>query len=263
MEQKIKIYLNYLSKDEKERMTKNLDFLLSGDKNGVGNFIEMTNRLYGEEVKLDFLWDNGKYPHEWRANYGELHFYTIMLFEKKHLTEQSIKELGSTDSSDFPYHYAISLCKEDRKVYLVSFSDRFSPNWNLEYRIERYIPLYEIDFPILRKDGVIYKMDNALHSAINSILYKGKSLFKEDCNEVRMIVRNQHGDYCEISGHTTDEVFRDYADNYTGYRNYRRQMASEWEIADEMARDRFEQWKKTAKGLKSDFDKFYGGGIVD
>ena len=25
----------------------------------------------------------------------------------------------------------------------------------------------------------------------------------------------------------------------------------------------YEEWKKTAKGLKSDFDKFYGGGIVD
>ena len=60
-----------------------------------------------------------------------------------------------------------------------------------------------------------------------------------------------------------DDVFRDYTDNYTGYRNYRRQMASEWEIVNDKAKASYEEWKKTAKGLKSDFDKFYGGGIVD
>ena len=78
-----------------------------------------------------------------------------------------------------------------------------------------------------------------------------------------MVVKDQHGNYCTIEGKTLDDVFRDYADHYTGYRNYRRQMASEWEIVNDRAKASYDEWKKTAKGLKSDFDKFYGSGIVD
>jgi hypothetical protein len=76
-------------------------------------------------------------------------------------------------------------------------------------------------------------------------------------------VKDQHGNYCYIRGTDIDSVFRDYADNYTGYRNYRRQMASEWEIVDKATKRRYTEWQQTSTGLKSDFDKFYGGGIVD
>lgn len=260
---KTRIYLNYLSNGENERMTKTLRFLQYADKLNLEIFTKLANEIYGKGIDLDFVWDNGHYPYEWRANHGELHFYTVMMYKKNHLTEQAIEVLGYTNDRDFPYYYGISLCKEDRKLYLVSFSDRCSPNWNKEYRIRSYHDLQTVNFPILTKEGTIYRMDDALHAAINERLARTRPMFVEDDDKVVMVVKDQHGNYADIEGKTLDDVFRNYADNYTGYRNYRRQMASEWEIVDNKTRKKFEEWKQTAQGLKSDFDKFYGGGIVD
>ena len=78
-----------------------------------------------------------------------------------------------------------------------------------------------------------------------------------------MVIKDQHGNTTEITNTTIDKLFKDFADNYTGYRDYRRQTASEWKIVDNTTRLKYEEWKKTAKDLKSDWDKFYGGGIVD
>jgi len=259
---KTKIYLNYLGKNEKERMTDTMPFLHGGNE-GKDELIAIARELYGEDVRLDFLWDNGHFPSEWRANYGDKHFYTIIQFEQKHLTDEAISVLGKCDEWDWRYFYAISLCEEDRKLYVMSFSNRCSPNWNQEYRAQQFMELAKVDYPLLREGCVIYRMDDALHAAINAHLAERKPMFTEKYGNVTMTVRDQHGNYAEIKGSTIDEVFRDYADHYTGYRNYRRQMASEWEIVDDGARQRFETWKKTATGLKSDFDKFYGSGIVD
>lgn len=261
-ENRTKIYLNYLADAEKQKMTDTMSFLRGGN-DGKNELIAIASDLYGEGIQLDFSWDNGHYPSEWRANYCDKHFYTIIQFEQKHLTEKAISVLGKCDEWDWRYFYAISLCREDRKLYVISYSNRCSPNWNQEYSAQRFIELSTIDFPLLTENGVIYRMDDALHTAINDRLAAKRPMFVEEEGNIVMTVRDQHGNYADIKGTSLDSVFRDYADNYTGYRNYRRQMASEWEIVSEVARERFEEWKKTAKGLKSDFDKFYGGGIVD
>ena len=260
-----KIYLNYLNKDEKVIMTRTLAFLLNNDDASKAELIKMAGKLYGKENRLNFLWDNGHMPLQWQASTRskDKHFFTIIQFEKKHLTEQAIKEFDKTYSSDFPCYFGISVCEEDRTLYFISFKDDGRPNWNNKYNAEKYIELQTLDFPILKEDGVIYKMDDALHAAINYRLASSRPLFTEKDGHVTMTVKDQHGNYCDIEGSSLEEVFRNYADNYTGYRDYRRQMASEWEIADDGIRQKFNEWKQTAKGLKSSFDKFYGGGIVD
>lgn len=258
-----KIYLNYLSKDEKVIMTKVLAFLRNNDEASRAEFIKMAAELYAKENRLNFLWNNGHYPSEYRASSRDKHFFTIIQFDKKHLTEQAIKEFDRTYSRDFPCYFGISVCEEDRMPYFISFKDECSPNWNNKYNAEKYVELQALDFPILKEDGIIYKMDDALHSAINNRLASRRPLYTEKDGLVTMTVRDQHGNYCDIEGASLEEVFRNYADNYTGYRDYRRQMASEWKIADDGIRQKYEEWKQTAKGLKSSFDKFYGGGIVD
>lgn len=261
-ENRTKIYLNYLANDEKQKMTETMPFLRGGN-DGKNELMSIADELYGEGVKLGFAYDNGHYPGEWRARYCDKHFYTIIQFEQKHLTEKAISVFGKCDQWDWRYFYAISLCEEDRKLYVISYSNECSPNWNQKYDAQRFVELSTVDFPLLTEDGVIYRMDDALHAAINDRLAANRPVFMEADGNVIMTVRDQHGNYADIKGTSLDAVFRDYADNYTGYRNYRRQMASEWVIVGDAVRKRYEEWKKTAKGLKSDFDKFYGGGIVD
>lgn len=260
---KTKIYLNYLESREAERMTNTMPFLFGGNE-GKEELLATAQKLYGEGVTLDFALDNGRYPSEWRAHFGDnKHFYTIIQFKQERLTEQAINALGKCDEWDWRYFYAISLCKEDRLLYLISFSNKYSPNWNQVYKTQHFKPLSEVDFPILKEGFTIYRMDNALHAAINEVLVKSEPIVTEEEGCAMIMVKDQHGNYTKIVGTTMEAVFREYADKYTGYRNYRRQMASEWVIVDDKTRLRFEAWKRTAKGLKSDFDKFYGGGIVD
>lgn len=262
---KTKIYLNYLAKEEKERMTAAMPFLINGGNDGKQELLEIANDLYNESVTLDFAWDNGNCPNGWRAKNrkGDKHFYTIIDIEEKDLTDKAIETLGKCDDHYFRWFHGITLCKEDRQLYLISFSEHCSPNWNKEYDAETYMELKDVDFPILRENSLIYRMDNALHMAINDRLMADKQMFTEKDGEVIMGVKDQHGNYTQIKGVSRDDVFRSYANNFTGYRNFRRQMASEWEIVDDNARKDYEEWKQTAKNLKSDFDKFYGSGIVD
>lgn len=264
-----KIYLNYLSKDEKENMTNILAFLRTNDDESKENLIKMAAELYAKDKTIRVIHDNGRAPSACSSftRCKDKKFWTIVEFKKENLTPQALKLMGQESESDkkygFWYYYAISLCDEDRELYLTSFQDKCSPNWNGEYCIEWCKKLGDINFVILQENATIYRMDNALHAAINDKLAAMRPMFVESEGRVVMTVRDQHGNYCDIEGSSLEEVFRNYADNYTGYRDYRRQMASEWEIADDGIRQKYEEWKQTAKGLKSSFDKFYGGGIVD
>ena len=258
-----KMYINYLPDSEKAKITDYLRFLTTNDELSKKTFAAIASKIYAISNRLEILCNNGNTPYEYRSNSYSQSFYTIVQFEQKDLTEDAINALGKRDGFDWRYFYSISICKEDRKLYLVSFSNKYSPNWNKEYNAQRVIPFDNFDFPIIKKGCKIYRMDDALHAAINEEIYRGENIFHASEGDVRMTVKDQHGNFCEITGSSLDEVFRDYADNYTGYRNYRRQMASEWEIVSDVAKEMYQNWFKTAKNLKSDFAKFYGGSIVD
>ena len=261
-----KMYLNYLNEVESAKMTIKLDFLNSGNPESKSKLISLASSLYSKDTRLNFISNNGRRPSEYTCRtYGkDKVFYTLVQFKQENLTEQILNELGSYDGEwSWRYFYAISLCEQDRELYIVSFSNACCPNWNNEYNVQKFKKLQDVDFPILKKNCTIYRMDGSLHAAINEELIENKITFNATENLVSMTIKDQHGNYCELEGKSIEDVFRNYADNFTGYRNYRRQMASEWEIVSDYARDLFVEWKKTAKGLKSDFDKFYGGGIVD
>lgn len=264
MEQKTKIYLNYLNVDEEMRMTDVLSFLRKDDAESRAMLEMIVNEIYGPGRKFDYPSDNGHRPTEGTSRSCGKHYHTIIQFKQKDLTKEAIEHLGHYDGeSDWRYFYAISIGEEDRKLYIVSFSNACSPNWNGEYNVQRIMELKDVNFPILTRSGRIYRMCDSLHAAINDELWSKESTFLTSNDGVRLVLKDQHGNYCTVKGNNLNDVFRDYADNYTGYRNYRRQMASEWEIVNDKAKASYEEWKKTAKGLKSDFDKFYGGGIVD
>ena len=259
-----KVYLTCLNEVEKFHMTNTLKFLRSKDNASKEMLVRMANNLYSESNRLELESYNGHTPTECCSRYNSsMHFLTIIQFKQEDLTEEAIKHLGKCDEWDWRYFYSISVCMENRKLYLVSFANACSPNWNNKYNTKHFIELDSIDFNILKEDEEIYRMDDALHTAINNELYSDYETFYVDDGEVRMTIKDQHGNYYEIYGNSTDEVFRDYADNYTGYRNYRRQTASEWVIVSNVAQEAYNEWRKTATNLKSDFDKFYGGGIVD
>lgn len=263
--EKTRIYLNYLDKKERESMTNALAFLRTNDKESKEKFLEIADELYGKGRMYDFVTDNGHYPDCGWATDRLRDFVVIMRFKREHISEQGIEVLkhNDHDSFDWRFFYGIAFDSCEREVYAISYSNKCSPNWNHEYNAQFYQRLKDIDFPLLNSNGVIYSMDDSLHAAINDRLAATRPMFVENDEGVSMTVKDQHGNYCNITGNSIEGVFRDYADNYTGYRNYRRQMASEWEIVDDAARKRYEEWKQAAKGLKSDWDKFYGGGIVD
>ena len=264
MEQKkTKIYLNYLNDDEKMRMTDTLLFLRRDDNGSKAMLGRIASEIYGIGRQFEYPSDNGHRPGESSSHRGNKYYHTVIQFEQKDLTDEALKALGSRDEWDWRYFYAIAIGRDDRKLYLISFSNACSPNWNNEYNAQMVMELGDVDFQILKRNGLIYRMDDSLHAAINDEIWSNEPTFSVSTDGVCMVVKDQHGNYCSIEGKTQDEVFRDYADNYTGYRNYRRQMASEWEIVNDKAKESYEEWKKIAKELKSDFDKFYGGGIVD
>lgn len=261
----IKLRLGYLDNEEEANLITPLKFLFDPKSKSKDAIIKLADKLYGGDTQFDIVSDNGHTPEAYRATTytKDKHYFTIVRFEAKHMTNEALDFFGHGDNWDFRYYYGLSVCKEDKKLYLVSFKNSCSPNWNNEYRIQRAMPLDMLNIPILEKGGTIYGMCDSLHTALNENIWKKKPLFIEEDGNVRMAVKDQHGNYCYIQGTDIDSVFRDYADHYTGYRDYRRQMASEWEIVDEATKRRYAEWQQTAKGLKSDFDKFYGGGIVD
>lgn len=261
----IKLRLDYLNNEEQVNMTTPLRFLFDPKSKSKDALIKLADRLYGGDTRFDFVTDNG-HPSEAdnATSYSkDRHYYTLVRFADKYLTEQAVELLGHSRNWDFRFFYGLSVCKEDRKLYLVSFSNQCCPNWNNEYWAQKVLPLETLDIPVLVNGGTIYAMCRSLHSALNEKLWKMKPLFIEQDGDVRMAVKDQHGNYCYIYGESVDAVFRDYADNYTGYRDYRRPMASEWEIVSDSIRQRYAEWRRTATGLKSSFDKFYRGGIVD
>lgn len=261
----IKLRLRSLCNEEKEIMVKQLKFLFDPKSKSKDTIIKLADKLYGGDTRFEFILDNGHSPVADNATtyMKDKHYYTLVRFEAKHMTSEALDFFGHSDDWDFRYYYGLSVCKEDRKLYIVSFKDRCCPNWNNEYRIQRAMSLDMLNIPILDKKGTIYGMCNSLHIALNEKIWKKKPLLIEEEGKVSMAVKDQHGNYCYIQGADIESVFRDYADNYTGYRSYRNQMASEWEIVDKATELRYAEWQQTAKGLKSDFDKFYDGGIVD
>lgn len=262
---KVTMYLSCPNKEEKKKMAQALNFLYDINAEGKKKFLNTCKKLFSKDVKLDFAWDNGRYPEGTTCKAYDKTFHSLILFNQDDLTEQMINVLGTSPYSEYSwrYLYAISLCEGDRELYIVSFMSRYVPNWNNEFEAQNYMKLKDVDFPILKEGCPIYKITACLHSKLNEQLIKGKRTFIEGAKSVSMVVKDQHGNYTTIKGNTLDDVFRDYANNYTGYCNYRRQTASEWVIVNEKASNKFKAWKETAKGLVSDFDKFYGGGIVD
>lgn len=257
----MRLHLNYLSDQEKRGMTDNLSFLKTADKANRDNFIALAKSVY-EDGPLELYKENGHPSSEWGCNCFEVRFFTLLYFSRNTLTEPALERLGTSHSRNFPYYYAICINEKTRGVFLVSFMDKCSPNWNDIYNMEHALPMEEVDFPILNNEGVVYRMEDNLHKAVNQQRYADHPTFIND-EIVKMLVCDQHGNYKYIEGRNVDSVFRDYADNHTGYRDYRRPTASEWSICDPTAKQMFDEWKANAVGLMSDFDKFYSGGIVD
>lgn len=261
----VKIYISHIDKIEKAKMTIALPFLQSVNDESKNELINLANTLYSKDKEITMQRDNGNVPYEFgcRTYSKDKYFYNLIQFEQKDLTDEAINALGKDDEWDWRYFYSIAICKENRELYLISFSNACSPNWNNEYNLKRFVKLQDVDFPIIKEDKFIYRIEDVLHNTINEKLISKVETFHADDNLVSMTIKDQHGNCKNIEGNSLEELFRDFADNYTGYRNYRRQMASEWEIVNDVAKKTYEEWKVNAKGLKSSFDKFYGGGIVD
>jgi hypothetical protein len=265
---KIELYINGINNNEKKVMTGFLSFLHNpSDTESKKRLTEMADKLYGRDIQIGLGWCDGHSAYESvarpRYQKDDCYYNLVKLGEHDVMTDKALNLLGKCLEWDWRLRYSIALRSKDRKLYVISYSNAYSPNWNDVYDTDICIALDDIDFPLLKEGRVIERIENNLHAAINEKLYIGKKPFRVDANGVYMLVKDQHGNYTYVHGKTTDDVFREYADKYTGYRDFRRQGVSEWEIVGEMARENYNEWLKTAKGLKSSFEKFYGGGIVD
>lgn len=257
------LYLEYITKEEAQEIMPTMPFLTRGGGEGKESLVSMVNNIYDKSMGLKADWCNGRYPDEYCAEQGDKLYYTLIEFSAEDMTEDAIKMFGKPTNEYFPYYYAIMLGRDDRRLYVASFIDNGVPNWNTEYKIKRVESFENVTIPLIKDGCVFYKIDDALHREVNRIRYQSIPVFSETPGNVQMTVRDQHGHYKNIKGATIEEVFRDYADNYTGYQSFRRPRASEYIICDANARNRFDDWKMKAKGLKSDFDKFYGNAVVD
>lgn len=259
--QNVRFFVSYANKAESDNIINYFPFLVKNDTESRREFCEVVESVY-EGVNIDFI-TNVK-QNEITSKFMSVRFHNIVRFEEKHLTDQAINALGGKyrGSWDWRYLYGIAIHNETRKPFLVAFSNACSPNWNEQYNTEHLIPLEEVDFPILKEDGVIYKIEDNFHAEINNRIFEGTPLYTEKDGMLEMWIADQHGNRKKLSG-SVESVFRDFADNHTDYRNFRRPDVSEWYIVDENLNERFYAWKETAQGLKSGFDKFYGSGIVD
>ena len=165
---KTKIYLNYLSVEEKKAMTEFLSFLRTENTASKEDFIKICETLYSKDKQIELLLDNGHAPSECYAN----GYYVIIDFKREDLSEQAISELGYCDEVDWRYFYGIAFEKNDRELYIISYSNACSPNWNHEYNLHKVIRVKDVNFKILKDGCFIYRMDDALHGAINDILIK-------------------------------------------------------------------------------------------
>lgn len=257
------IYLSYITKNEARKIMALMPFLTRGGEEGKNGLARIANKIYDKSMNLFYKSCNGRYPDEYAAMKDDECFYTLIDFRKDAMTDEALERFGSTDSINFSYYYAIMLGRNDRKLYVASFQDKYCPNWNLDYKVRHIEPFADVTIPLVRDGCVFTKIEDALHREINRIQAESRPAFIELPGYVQMMVCDQHGTYEDIIGDTVEDVFRDYADNYTGYQSFRRPGASEFVIYDPKVRERFNTWKATAKGLKSDFDKFYGGAVVD
>lgn len=263
----IKLRLGYIDNAENATLKESLAFLYNPQSETKSALMALADKLYGGDKRFEIVSDNGRTPEAYRAESStrNKHFFTLVRFDDKNMTQEALNFFGWSRDWDFRFYYGLCVCEEDRKLYIVSFKNTCSPNWNNEYYVVLPLPLdsEELDFPILKEDGTMYAICDSLHIALNEKYWETKPHYIEKDDYFAMLVKDQHGNYRYIEGESYNFVFRDYADNYTGYRNYRRQMASEWEIVSEEVKDDFELWKCLATGLKTDFDKFYGNGVVD
>ena len=112
-----KMYLSCLDNVEKAKMTIALDFLHNANSKSKNELISLAADLYSQDTKLTFLRDNGKSPSESSCHTSckDKYFFTLIQFERKDVTDEVLKELGSYDGDwGWRYFYAISLGKEDR-----------------------------------------------------------------------------------------------------------------------------------------------------
>lgn len=234
-----------------------------GDEISKRNFINLVRDVYGDSSSrypINLKYRGGNPEYESSATWNDRMLYTIVKFERRRdyctLSKEALEELGDYESN----FYGIMIDRESRELYLASFSE--TDGWNRRYRVCRCMKLEDVNFPILSKVEKYY-IDGAILSEMKRHAYKGKPMYGKTNNGVWVMIRNNGGQYERLEGSSLDDVFREYADHYTGYKSYKRTYAVDWDICDNDLKKEYDKWAKTATGLKSDFDKFYGNGVVD
>lgn len=174
--------------------------------------------------------------------------------------------MSKGSGGDFPRYNCVMLDINDFKLYKGIIYEPYAPNWNHEYRIE-----YKEEM----KDGMtafnsmeeLFYVERTFLSILHDDFYKRCVDFVEQPDSDGLfkvtIADDRTGRRIVIGDKSIDAVFKTIADKYQGIRNYRRMNAVECDIVNADTKKKFDDWKLTASGLKSDFDKFYGGGIVD
>jgi len=158
----------------------------------------------------------------------------------------------------------------DHRLYFGMVCENCSPNWNNQCELfTRPVDLATIGRSLCASADDIYMIEESFASILNQIDAENKDysdyITAPDTDGMYKvtIMDDSNSSRLTVTGRTKDDVFRKIANEYQGRRNFRRPDVPEYKIVDPHTFAAYIDWKRTAKGLVSDFDKFYGGGIVD
>lgn len=259
----IKLYCEYASEGSKQELFYNSP--LFGGLGDIKDFVKKMTDYYSKVDKFDMYRPNGNTPYEYGAtDYTGHTLYAIVGIDRRNLNQEH-RAASHKESGDFPTYYAISVDSKTNELFFMAYSDVCSPNWNREYRVIKATPLEDIGTPLVDSYKKISKIDKSVLQFIRDNAEENDDDFYK-CDDGIWSITIQAdltGARVTLKGSSKEDIFRNIADNYQGQRNMRCPSTSNYDLVSVKGKAEFDEWIKTAKGLKSSFDKFYRGGFVD
>lgn len=266
----IDIYPEYVNAAGVADISRVLDFLVHLNANSIEDVVTALQPMLTSRLDRSINYRDVSGARYMGEKYRVLIRLANSFVNKELLPAGCLDNFKDDRYQEFPQWAAVCVKEGDATdLHFCIFYERFSPNWNHEADIIKAVPLktvIEYGSVITSLNGIKQidrtaqrLMREHLHTEYKDFISEPDSdgLFKVYISDDRT------GRVVCVTGSTVDDVFRTIANDYQGHRNYRRPDACEFAPANDDTKVIFEKWMKTAKGLTSDFDKFYGGGIVD
>lgn len=266
----IDIYPEYVNMSSTKDISSLLSFLVLTDANSIKEIVSALYPMLTSSLSKSFQYNDVAVSRRAGHRYWTIIKLKNSFVNKSLLPEGSLIDFKDDRYREFPEWAAVCIKEGDTSdLHFCIFYENYSPNWNHEavlLKAEPLTSLIEHGNIISSLDGV-RQIDRTAQRLMRDHLnatYKDFVTEPDSDGFFKVYIAEERTGLVKcVADKSVDNVFRTIANDYQGHRNYRRPNAYEFVPKNDNTRVVFEDWKKTASGLTSDFDKFYGGGIVD